>query len=293
MRLETITDPARMKERSREVRHGGMKVGLVPTMGYLHDGHLSLMRRARRDCGWVVASIFVNPSQFGPGEDFEHYPRDLERDREMLERAEVDALFHPEPAAIYPRDPGGRSNYHTWITVEGLSDVLCGAARPGHFRGVATVVAKLLNIVEPDIAYFGQKDAQQAIIIRTMARDLNLAPRIEICPTVREADGLAMSSRNKYLSPAERDAAPVIHRALSAAMEAVAAGERSPRAVIERARIVLAGEPLFKLEYIELVDSNDLRPITNDRLAGEALLAAAGRIGNTRLIDNMVVAVKV
>src|SRR5215475_8949644 len=238
MKLDVITEPARMRERSRAARHGGLKVGLVPTMGYLHEGHLSLMRRARRECGLTVASIFVNPAQFGPGEDFERYPRDLDHDRAMLERAEVDVLFHPDAATMYPRAAGGLGAHHTWVEVEGLSDTLCGTARPGHFRGVATVVAKLLNIVEPDSAYFGQKDAQQAIIIRTMVRDLDMSARIEVCPTVREPDGLAMSSRNKYLSPAERQAAPVIHRALSLAAQAVAAGERSPRALIERTRIV-------------------------------------------------------
>ena len=190
---------------------------------------------------------------------------------------------------MYPRDGAG---YHTWVTVEGMSEVLCGASRPGHFRGVATVVTKLLNIVEPDIAYFGQKDTQQAIIIRTMARDLNMSARIEVCPTVREPDGLAMSSRNRYLSPAERGVAPVICRALLVAADAVASGERSPRAIVERARIALAGEPLFKTEYVELVSASDLRPITGDRISGAALLAVAGRIGPTRLIDNIMLAVK-
>jgi len=288
--LEIFSEPDRMRERARAARRAGLTVGLVPTMGYLHEGHLSLMRRSRRECGFTVASVFVNPTQFSAGEDFERYPRDDAHDRMMLERAEVDALFHPDVEQMYPR-PASRA-HRTWVTVEGMSDVLCGAARPGHFRGVATVVTKLLNIVEPDVAWFGQKDAQQAILIRAMARDLDMGTRIEICPTIREADGLAMSSRNKYLSPVERAAAPVIHRALSAASEAIASGERSPRAILERARIMLAGEALFKPEYVELVSTTDLKSINDERLSGEALLAVAGRIGTTRLIDNIIVAVK-
>lgn len=290
MSLETFVEPDKMRERARAARRAGSTVGLVPTMGYLHEGHLSLMRRSRRECGFTVVSIFVNPTQFSAGEDYDRYPRDVDHDRMMLERAEVDALFHPGVEEMYPR-LASRA-HRTWVTVEGMSDVLCGAARPGHFRGVATVVTKLLNIVEPDVAWFGQKDAQQAILIRAMARDLHMSARIEICPTIREADGLAMSSRNKYLSPVERAAAPAIYRALSAAAEAIASGERSPRAILERTRIMLAGETLFKVEYVELASTADLRPITEERLSGEALLAVAGRIGTTRLIDNIIVAVK-
>ena len=288
MTIETLTDPEAMRSRSRAACAQGRRVGFVPTMGFLHDGHASLMRRARRECSLSVASIFVNPAQFGPKEDYARYPRDLRHDMEVLERAEVDVLFSPEASAIYP---GGHEAQRTWVTVEGLSDLLCGASRPGHFRGVTTVVAKLFQIVEPDVAYFGRKDAQQALIVRTMARELNMAVTIDVCPTVREDDGLAMSSRNKYLAPAQRAAAPALYRALTAASQAAASGERSPQSILARARAVLAAEPLLELEYLELVGASDLRPIEGP-LTGEALLAVAGRIGTTRLIDNVILAVK-
>ncbi len=288
MTIETITDTEVMRRRSRAARARGGRVGFVPTMGCLHEGHASLMRRARKDCSVTVASIFVNPAQFGPNEDYERYPRDFQRDMEALERAEVDLLFHPETSTIYPEGHGAQ---RTWVTVEGLSDVLCGASRPGHFRGVTTVVAKLFQIVEPDVAYFGRKDAQQALIIKTMARELNMDVTIEICPTVREDDGLAMSSRNKHLSPAQRAAAPVLYRAITSASQTAASGERSPGAILRRAKAVLAAEPLFELEYVELVGTSSLRPIEGP-MTGEALLAVAGRIGTTRLIDNVILAVK-
>ncbi len=292
MTPEVIAEPTLARQRSRAARAAGRSTGLVPTMGYLHAGHMSLLRRAREECGFVMASIFVNPAQFGPGEDYDRYPRDLDRDLAMLAEARADAVFCPEASVLYPKEGAG---YRTWVTVEGLGEVLCGDPSrrgPGHFRGVATVVAKLLHIVEPDVAYFGQKDAQQAIVIATMARDLDMAARIEICPTVREPDGLAMSSRNKFLSPAEREAAPVIDRALGAAEEAYAGGERRPHALVERARIVMAGEPLFKPEYVELVAMSDLTPFAGEAVTAPALLAVAGRIGNTRLIDNVVLAEK-
>ena len=287
--LQTITDPEEMRKRSRAARGAGRSIGFVPTMGGLHDGHASLLRRARSTCGLAVASIFVNPTQFGPDDDFERYPRDLQADTAVLERLELDLLFRPDAERMYP---GGQAAFRTCITVEDMSDVLCGASRPGHFRGVTTVVAKLLAIVEPDVAFFGQKDAQQAIIIRTMVRDLNLPTRIDVCPTVREPDGLAMSSRNDYLSPTERKAAPVIYRSLRAAEETFDAGERSPAAILARALAVLDEEPALDVEYLKLVDTADLKPIETKRLAGEALLAVAGRIGDTRLIDNIVLAVK-
>ncbi len=288
MTIETITDTEVMRRRSRAARAAGRRIGLVPTMGCLHEGHASLMSRARKDCSLTVVSIFVNPAQFGPNEDYDQYPRDLQRDMEALERAEVDLLFHPETSTIYPEGHGAQ---RTWVTVEGLSDVLCGASRPGHFRGVTTVVAKLFQIVEPDVAYFGRKDAQQAFIIKTMARELNMGVTIEICPTVREDDGLAMSSRNKYLSPAQRAAAPVLYRALSSASQAAASGERSPQALLRRAQAVLAAELMLDLVYVELVGTSSLRPIEGP-LTGEALLAVAGRIGTTRLIDNVILAVE-
>ena len=280
--MRRITKPEDMRRLCRTERSAGRNVGFVPTMGALHDGHASLLRRARQECDFAVASIFVNPAQFGPTEDLSRYPRDIERDAALLERIEIDALFRPEAADVYPPP------HRTWVTVEGMSDILCGASRAGHFRGVATVVLKLLNIVEPDVAYFGQKDAQQAAIIRTMARDLNLPCRIEVCPTVREEDGLAMSSRNAYLNARQRAAAPVIYRALAAAQEDVAGGERSIAAIVARAREVLASEPLFAIEYLELVRPDDLSPLEGEHLAGKALLAVAGRIGTTRLIDNII-----
>jgi pantoate--beta-alanine ligase len=302
--MESITIPQQMRERSRAARRAGLTVGLVPTMGYLHEGHMSLVRRAKKECGLAVASIFVNPTQFAPGEDFERYPRDLERDRALLEREGTDVLFHPSADQIYRARADGSPRPRTWVTVEGLSETLEGAPAqrgPEHFRGVATVVAKLINIVEPDAAYFGQKDAQQAILIRAMARDLDMGARIEVCPTVREPNGLAMSSRNQYLSPVEREAAAVIYRALSAAAEATRGEKRSPRALLDRARIVLAGEPMFRVEYLELVSSADLQPIEtassledhlSGRADGDAMIAVAGRMGRTRLIDNIVLAVK-
>ncbi|MFQ5701279.1 MAG: pantoate--beta-alanine ligase [Acidobacteriota bacterium] len=286
--VETIEDPDAMRRRSRAARRAGLTVGLVPTMGSLHAGHASLLRRARQECGLAVASIFVNPAQFGPGEDFERYPRDLDRDRALLERLEIDVLFHPDASVLYRPQP----RHRTWVDVEGMSHVLCGASRPGHFRGVTTVVLKLLNIVEPDIAYMGQKDAQQAIIIDTMVRDLNVGTRIEVCPTVREADGLALSSRNSYLTPPERAAAPVIHRALCAARDALASGERSPAVLLEQVRGVLASEPLIVPEYVQLVNPIDLEPLTSAPLRGEGLLAVAVRIGTTRLIDNITLSVE-
>jgi pantoate--beta-alanine ligase len=273
-----------MRQISRSARGAGRTIGLVPTMGALHDGHASLMRRAREECGFTVASIFVNPAQFGPGEDLTRYPRDLERDAALLERLEIDALFCPEPADVYPASP----SYRTWVSVEGLSDVLEGRSRPGHFRGVATVVLKLVNMVEPDVVYMGRKDAQQAAVVATMARDLDLPCRIEVCPTVREPDGLAMSSRNAYLDPRQRTAAAVIPRALTAARDLLAGGERAPGALLGRARSVLDGEPLFALDYLELVRDGDFSPVRETRLTGTALLAVAGRIGTTRLIDNII-----
>ena len=288
MKVEVILEPAVMRVRSRAARAAGKTVGLVPTMGYLHEGHLSLIQKARAECSVTVVSIFVNPSQFGPQEDFARYPRDLDRDRALVERAEADIIFHPDAGALYP---DGAAALRTWVTVEGMSDVLCGGSRPGHFRGVATVVTKLFNIVEPDAAYFGQKDAQQAIIIKRMAKDLDSGVRIEICPTVREEDGLAMSSRNKYLGPAERPAAAVIHRALSSAAAAARAGEWSPRRLVEAARAVLEKEPLFTTEYVELVDATSLSSVSASEgpLPRESLLAVAGRIGQTRLIDNVII----
>jgi pantoate--beta-alanine ligase len=241
------------------------RIGLVPTMGALHAGHEALVRRAQAECDVVVASIFVNPAQFGPGEDFERYPRDEERDATVAESWGVDHLFVPTVDEIYPEGFG------TWVEVEGITGGLEGAARPGHFRGVATVCLKLFNIVRPSRAYFGQKDAQQAAVLESMVRDLNLPLEIRVVPTVREADGLALSSRNAYLSPEEREAATTLPRALTAGARA------GPERAAEVARALLAEEPRLATEYVELA-----------RLNGRVYLLAAARVGRTRLIDNVV-----
>jgi pantoate--beta-alanine ligase len=255
-------------------------VGLVPTMGALHAGHLSLVRRAREENGHVAASVFVNPAQFGPREDLASYPRALARDLELLEREGAAFVLAPEPGAMYP--PG----FETWIEPGPLAARLEGERRPGHFRGVLTVVAKLLHAVEPDRAYFGQKDAQQALLVRRMARDLDLAAEIVVCPIVREPDGLAMSSRNVYLSPEERRAAPVLHRALAAAGVAWAAGERRGGALRRMALAVLATEPRAEVDYVSAADPATLSEA--DGPAERLLLSMAVRFGATRLLDNAV-----
>jgi pantoate--beta-alanine ligase len=259
-------------------REHGHSVGLVPTMGFLHEGHVSLIRRARADNEKVAVSIFVNPTQFGPGEDYESYPRDLERDLSVLSEENVDLVFIPSLEQMYAKE------HLVYVDVESLGDVLCGAQRPGHFRGVCTVVAKLFNIFRPDRAYFGQKDAQQLTIIRQMARDLNFGVEIVRCPIVREPDGLALSSRNAYLSEKERKAALVIPRSLSLARNALENGERDAG----RIRIIIAGEiekePLACIGYVEVVDASSLRPV--ERIDRPVLAAVAVKIGPARLIDN-------
>jgi len=268
-----------MKQVSRQARAEGRLTGFVPTMGALHAGHLSLIEAARRDASPVIASIFVNPKQFGPSEDYKKYPRDLEGDRQKLEEAGVDFLFVPPVEEIYP------AGFRTSVNVEGLGDRLEGKIRPGHFRGVATVVLKLLEIVAPRFAYFGRKDAQQARIIRQMAADLALDSEIVVCPIVREPDGLALSSRNQYLSPADRKAATVLYRALSRARRAVEEGERDSMRIITAMRQELAGEPLGSPDYVEIVDADSFEPIM--RLTRTCLVLLAVRFGATRLIDNM------
>ena len=270
-----------MKQAARRARAEGRVIGYVPTMGALHAGHLSLVEAARRDCSPVVVSIFVNPKQFGPQEDLAKYPRPIERDQAHLERLGVDFLFAPPAEEMYPR------GFRTVVNVEGLSDRFEGRVRPGHFRGVATVVLKLLEIVAPQFAYFGRKDAQQLRIIRQMAADLALDTEIVYCPIVREPDGLAMSSRNAYLSPGERRAAVVLHRALDAARQAIAAGERDAARLVQTMRGVLAGEPLAAPDYAEIVDADSFDPVTFLRGTNLALLAV--RIGATRLLDNMLI----
>lgn len=256
-------------------------VGLVPTMGYLHEGHLSLIRRAKEECDHVVVSIFVNPTQFGPKEDLSKYPRDLDRDLSLIEPLGADLVWTPSAEVMYPK------GYQTWVEVEAITSPLEGAMRPGHFRGVTTVVAKLFNAVQPHKAYFGQKDAQQAAVIRRMTLDLNFPIEIVVCPTVREADGLAMSSRNVYLAPEQRKAATVLFRSLSAAKELYEAGERDAEAIRRRMREVLADELLAEPQYVSCADYDSLEELTEIR--GKALLSMAVFIGKTRLIDNFVI----
>jgi pantoate--beta-alanine ligase len=255
-------------------------VGLVPTMGYLHEGHLSLVRRARQECDHVVVSIFVNPTQFGPKEDLSRYPRDLDRDLGLLEPLGTDLAWLPTAESMYP--PG----YQTWVEVEAITRPLEGALRPGHFRGVTTVVSKLFNAVQPHRAYFGQKDAQQAAVIRQMTRDLSYPIEIVVCPIVREPDGLAMSSRNVYLDAGERKAATVLHRALTAAKNAFQSGERDAGKLRQIMQEVLATEPLAEVQYVSCADYDTLEEL--ETVTGKALLSMAVFIGKTRLIDNMV-----
>jgi len=255
-------------------------LGFVPTMGYLHAGHISLVERARAECASVAVSLFVNPTQFGPREDLSTYPRDLGRDLSLLEAAGTDLVWTPTPEVMYP--PG----YQTWVQVDDLTKRLEGALRPGHFRGVATVVAKLFLAVGPQRAYFGQKDAQQAAVIRRMVRDLNFPLEVVICPTVREADGLAMSSRNTYLNPAERQAATVLQRALRAAGSAFEQGERKAGALRAVMLKVLGAEPLASVQYVSCADAETLEEL--EQVNGSALLSMAVFVGKTRLIDNLV-----
>jgi pantoate--beta-alanine ligase len=268
-----------MKEAARQARAESRVIGFVPTMGALHAGHTALVRRAKEDCAPIIASIFVNPKQFGPKEDFAKYPRTLEADAEKFSAAGVDALFLPEASEIYP------NGFRTYVNVEGLSDRLEGRSRPGHFRGVATVVLKLLDIVQPHYAYFGRKDAQQVRIISQMARDLNLDTEIVVCPIIREPDGLALSSRNAYLNPEERRAATVLHRALEAAKAELAGGTRDSLRVQAVLHKVLEAEPLAAVDYAEVVDADAFEPVT--RIARPCYVLLAVFLGKTRLIDNL------
>jgi len=268
-----------MKEQARQARAESRVIGLVPTMGALHAGHLSLIERARRDCSPVIASIFVNPKQFGPNEDFSKYPRTFESDSEKLERAGVDFLFAPEPAEIYP------NGFATYVSVDGLSDKLEGRSRPGHFRGVTTVVMKLLQIVQPTFAYFGRKDAQQSRLVTQMARDLNLDTEIVVCPPVREPDGLALSSRNVYLNADERKAATVLHRALDAVRNELAAGVRDALQLQGVLHRTLGTERQARTDYADIVDAESFEPVL--RVSKSCYVLLAVFIGRTRLIDNL------
>jgi len=283
--METATSPDQMRALARALRERGERIGYVPTMGALHEGHLSLIRRAKLLATKTVVSLFVNPAQFGPSEDFRNYPRNPERDAEMARLAGADILYVPKVGDVYP--PG----YRTYVAVEGFGTTLEGASRPGHFRGVATVVVKLLHRVAPHVALFGQKDAQQAILIKKMVRDLEMDVDIEICPTIREEDGLAMSSRNVYLTPAQRRAAPVLYRALKRAAGAVLRErERSPERIVQMIRETVALEPEVALDYVEVVDAGTLLPL--ERIKGSILIPVAARVGATRLIDNVILNVE-
>ena len=270
-----------MKEAARQARAENHLVGLVPTMGALHEGHLSLVRRAKQECSRVYASLFVNPKQFGPNEDFAKYPRAFESDAAQLAKLGVDALFSPAADDIYP------AGFSSHVNVDGISDRLEGRSRPGHFRGVATVVLKLFEIAQPDFAYFGRKDAQQVAVIQRMVRDLNLNAQIVVCPIVREADGLALSSRNAYLNPEERRAATVLYRALQAARAELAAGTRDALEIQNRMRAVFNSEPLARLDYAEVVAADDFESVV--RVSRTSYVLVAAHLGKTRLLDNMLV----
>jgi pantoate--beta-alanine ligase len=279
--VEIIRTIAWMKEYARGASGEGRVIGLVPTMGALHEGHTALVARARQECSRVIASVFVNPKQFGPKEDYKKYPRDLEKDAEKLAAAGVDAVFAPDVADVYP------DGFRTYVNVEGISERLEGRSRPGHFRGVATVVLKLFEIVQPHFAYFGRKDAQQVRIISEMARDLNLNAEIVVCPIVREADGLALSSRNAYLSTEERKAATVLHRALVAARTELSAGVRDALQLQGVMRRIIETEPLATADYAEIVSAETFEPVV--RVARPCYGVLAVFIGKTRLIDNLLI----
>jgi pantoate--beta-alanine ligase len=262
-----------------DARRRGLTVGLVPTMGALHEGHTSLIRAARAGTGFVVVSIFVNPTQFGPHEDLARYPRPLEKDLELCAAEGTDLVFAPTEEEVYPPD------FRTYVEVHGLQDVFEGASRPGHFRGVTTVVLKLFNVVQPDVAYFGQKDAQQARLVRQLIRDLDVPVRLETCPTVREPDGLALSSRNRYLDDEQRRHATVLFQALEEARQRIEGGEREPGVVQRALAARLAAEPGAVLDYAAVLDADSLRPL--ERIAGAVLIVVAVKFGTTRLIDNL------
>jgi pantoate--beta-alanine ligase len=279
--MKTITSLSDMRSLAASLRREGKTISFVPTMGFLHEGHLSLIRRAREECDIVVVSIFVNPTQFGPNEDFERYPRDAEGDRKKCGSAGVDIIFMPEAKEMYPEKPT------VFVTVEGLSDILEGAIRPGHFRGVATVVAKLFNIVKPHKAFFGQKDFQQCVVIKRMVNGLNMDVEVVVLPIVRETEGLAMSSRNSYLNADERRAATVLYRALTAARDLFIAGAKEPEKLKQKMRAVLLTEHGVGIDYVEVSDPETLAPL--DTAGGNMVLLVAARVGKTRLIDNLLI----
>ena len=278
--MKTIQTSNDMRVWARASRKAGQRLGFVPTMGALHEGHLSLVRAAKAQCDVVAASIFVNPTQFGPNEDFSKYPRTFERDCELLENEGVSMLFAPTVEEMYP------PRAVTYVTVEGMSEKLCGNSRPGHFRGVTTVVSKLFNIVEPDVAFFGQKDAAQVAIIRRMVRDLNIPVEIVACPIVRETDGLAMSSRNAYLDPQQRKAALVLSRSLKEAQVLYQQGVRDAQPLIDHSKEMFAQQPSARLDYFEIIHPATLEPV--EKIISPSLVVVAAYLGTTRLIDNIV-----
>ena len=269
-----------MQAFSREQKKAGKVIGLVPTMGALHEGHLTLMRTAKAACDVVIASVFVNPTQFGPNEDFEAYPRDLNKDAALCEEAGADLIFHPEPEEMYP------DGFCSSVNMTGLTDALCGKSRPIHFQGVCTVVSKLFNIAAPDNAYFGEKDAQQLAIIKRMVKDLNFDIKITGCPIIREEDGLAKSSRNTYLNPEERQAALVLSKAVKCGRSLVEGGEKDSAVILKEMKSIIENEPLARIDYVEIVDMNTMKNI--DKVKGDVLCAMAVYIGKTRLIDNFI-----
>jgi pantoate--beta-alanine ligase len=279
--MRIISGIKQMQKVSKRIRQKGQAVGFVPTMGALHAGHLSLIRKARKENDKVIVSIFVNPAQFGPKEDFKKYPRDLRADTQICRQAGVDIVFRPNLREMYPQD------YRTYVNVGELSNLLCGKFRPGHFRGVATVVNKLFNIVRPEIAYFGQKDAQQAIIIQKMVKDLNMPLKIRIMPTVREENGLAMSSRNRYLTEQEKKDAAILSQALNLARRLIRRGNRDPLDIIRKMRQLISRKNNISVQYIAIVDLKGLKP--QGKVKDDVLIALAVFIGKTRLIDNIIV----
>ncbi len=282
--MRIISKATEMREAMREDRSRGRRIGFIPTMGFLHEGHLSLVRESVRQTDVTVVSIFVNPTQFGPKEDFNEYPRETDRDTQILKDEKVDYLFVPDKEEMYPE------GFKTYVEVHSLQDKLCGLSRPGHFRGVCTVVLKLFHVVSPDVAFFGQKDAQQAIILKRMVQDLDLEVKIEVMPLVREKDGLALSSRNINLNSEERKAALVLSRSLEEAQRDVRKGERDTEQIIKRMKDMITAEPLAKIDYVEIVDRTNLDPVR--KIEKEALAALAVFVGKVRLIDNTILQVK-
>ncbi|HNT00458.1 MAG TPA: pantoate--beta-alanine ligase [Candidatus Saccharicenans sp.] len=277
--MEVINKVAELQERIKDWKLKGLTVGFVPTMGYLHEGHLSLVREAKKRNDRAAVSIFVNPKQFGPAEDYNVYPRDFNRDAALLEKEGVDLIFYPAVEEMYP------AGYKTYVEVEDLENRLCGRSRPGHFRGVCTVVLKLFNLIQPDEAYFGWKDAQQVIILKKMVEDLNLPVKIRSMPLIREKDGLALSSRNIYLNQQERQASVVLYRSLELAEEIIKNGERQAARIRQQMVNLISAEPLARIDYVEIVDPQTLEPLVT--IDGDALVAVAVYFGRTRLIDNL------